>query len=58
MFSISCRDSQMSCVFELESEDKGEVLSLCLQHARSRHQSEITPKLVEDLSKIIRYRRT
>ncbi len=58
MFSISCSDVGASCSFELKSEDKSEVISLLLQHTRTRHQYEITPKLVEDLSKIIRYRTT
>ena len=54
MFRVSCKDAGANCLFSIQSEDKGEVLSLTLQHARAWHKYDITPKLVEDLTKTIR----
>lgn len=54
MWKAACKDAGVNCSFEIQSEDKGEVLTLGLEHVRARHQYEITSQLVESLSKSIR----
>ena len=54
MFRSSCKEARPNCHFSIESDDKWEALALGLEHIQARHRYEVTPKVVENLSKAMR----
>ena len=54
MKTLSCRDAGFDCQGEIHAETEEEVLRQAGEHARTEHNTQVTPEMAEQLKTLIR----
>jgi len=54
MKTLRCSDAGFDCQGEIHAETEEEILNQAQEHARTEHNTEVTPEMAEQLKTLIR----
>jgi predicted small metal-binding protein len=54
MKTLDCRDAGFDCEGKLRAETEEEILRQAGEHARTEHNTEVTPELAEQIKMLIK----
>jgi predicted small metal-binding protein len=53
MKTLNCSDAGFDCEGKIQAESEEEILSQAAEHARTEHNTEVTPEMAEQLKSLI-----
>ena len=54
MKTLRCSDAGFDCQGELQAETVEEIMGQAAEHARTEHNTEVTPEMAEQIKSLIR----